>query len=309
MLIIDAIDEYLTEKKPQLSHKTYVWYTARLVELEKWCSSHGITELGKITPSHVAQFIDGLKSENSYTRHGYGQVVKGFLRYFLDDNDAGISEKTVRRIKLTKQVIKGVEIFTPFEIDKLLRACERLPFPFRGRAIVLTLLDTGIRASEMCYDSSRPEEETGLRMDRLVLGRDQDSYIWVMGKGRKSRTVGLGNDTRMALKRYISRERKRDVSDYVFLSRKNEPLGVRMLETYLDELGNEAGVKNVHPHRFRHHFAVNQLMLGTSDLVLMSLMGHTSLDATKVYTRAMTQAQARKVAPSVVDKHMRRARA
>jgi len=144
-------------------------------------------------------------------------------------------------------------------------------------------------------------------MDCVVLGRD-DSYVRVMGKGRKSRTVGLGQLSTLALRRYLNRERSgygssnSDSNSYVFLAREGGPLSVRMLQQLLAELGEAAGVTGIHPHRFRHTFAVSQLLAGTSDLVLMRLLGHTTLEATKIYTRAMSQEQARKSAVSVMDR-------
>ena len=172
--------------------------------------------------------------------------------------------------------------------------------PHRNRAIVHMLLETGVRAAELCYDATRPEEETGLRMSNLILGRT-DSFIWVMGKGRKPRTIGLGQETSLATRRYLNRERGQSQSPYVFLSRGDEPLSVRMLQQCLHALGDLAGVPDVHPHRFRHTFAVNQLLSGVSDLVLMQLLGHTTLESTRIYTRAMTQLQARNAAGSIID--------
>ncbi|HEY7415150.1 MAG TPA: tyrosine-type recombinase/integrase [Ktedonobacteraceae bacterium] len=101
-----------------------------------------------------------------------------------------------------------VELLTPSDIGKLFRATERTRLPFRNVALLHILLDTGLRASECCYDADRPQEETGLRMEGVFLGRGREqSYIQVWGKGQKSRTIGLGMATSLALKRYLNRER------------------------------------------------------------------------------------------------------
>jgi site-specific recombinase XerD len=238
MNLSDAIEEYLIEKKPELSVKTLRWYTKRLNDFEVYCTERDITELDQITASTVVRFVDALPSTNSYTRHGYGQVVKCFMNYFLHDEQAGIKERTVKNIKLVKQ-------------------------------------------------------EIALKMDDLYLNKF-DPFIIVHGKGKKSRSIPLSDTSLLHLKRYINRERKRDIREYVFLSRKNEPLGIRQLEQHI-----------------RHHFAVSQLAMGTNELILAKLMGHTSLEATKVYARSMSQAQIRKVTPSVLEQDMgkRRARA
>lgn len=297
-----AIEEFLGTKQNSITQSTYVWYERFLGYFDEWARMNGLTTLNQITAIHVQQFVAASSSSNTNTRHARAQVIKGFLSWCSQDEEMGVKERTVKRIEMPKLVQSEVKLFTDADIMRLFRACDQMKNPHRNRAIVHMLLDTGIRASELCYDSDRTDEETGLKMDCLVLGRGGDSFIRVMGKGMKARTVGLGNETTMYVRKYLNRERGRSDSSYVFLARGDEPLSVRMLQQFLDRLGELAGVEDTHPHRFRHTFAVNQLLNGTSDLVLMRLLGHTTLDSTKIYTRAMTQLQAMKAAPSVVDR-------
>jgi site-specific recombinase XerD len=304
MLIRSAIEEYLASKQNSITAKTYDWYEEFLDLFLTWTDSHRLTRLEEVGPTQVAQFVaDCAPNASPHTRHACAQVVKGFLKWCSLDDELGVRAKTVSRIEMPKLVQSDVELFTPDDVSRLLRACDRVPLPHRSRAIVHLLLDTGIRASECCYDSEHTNEETGLRMDNVFLGRGGgESYVWVMGKGLKPRTVGVGHETCLALHRYFNRERNGSPDGFVFLSRHGNPLSVRMLQQFLSDLGDLAGVPNTHAHRFRHTFAVNQLLAGTSDLVLMRLMGHSSLESTKIYTRAMSQVQARKLGVSVVDR-------
>jgi integrase/recombinase XerD len=234
--------------------------------------------------------------------------MKGFLNWCAQDDEMGVRKRTVERIEMPKIVQSEVELLSERDIARLMAACDKMTQPHRNRALVHILLDTGVRASELCYDSARPaDEETGLRMDNLILGRGTESFIRDM-KGLKSRTISLGQQTTMAMRKYLNGERGHSLSQYVFLSRDGDPLSERMLQQFLNELGENANVRNVHPHRFRHTFAVNQLLAGTSDLVLMRLMGHTTLDSTKIYVRAMSQQQARNATASVVDQMRRKLR-
>lgn len=306
-----SIDEYLGSKQNSITHGTYEWYAGFLSLFDTWIAEQGISDLAHVTPVHVQQFVSASPTTNTHTRHARAQIVKGFLNWCAQDEEMGVREKTIKRILMPKMEESELELFTDEDILKLFKACDKTKHPHRNRAILHVLLDTGIRASELCYDGDRPEEETGLRMEHVILGRSDESFIRVMGKGRKTRTVGFGNETRLAFQRYFNRERGRAACTYVFLAQGNErQLSVKRLGEQLSVLGRHAGVEHVYPHRFRHTFAVNQLMNGTSDLVLMKLMGHTSLESTKIYTRAMSQMQARKAAPSVVDRmkkqpHMR----
>ncbi len=306
MEITSAIEEYLGSKQNSITRKTYEWYALFLSKFDDWCKEQGLTDLTQITTLHIQRFVAAAPTNNTNTRHHRAQVVKGFLAWCARDEDMGVREKMVRRIEMRKVEQPDIEIYTSAEISKLFRACEKMKHPHRNRAIIHMLLDTGVRASELCFDGERPEEETGLRMENLILGRGDESFIRVMGKGRKVRTVGLGQETTQALRKYLNRERGHSDCPYVFLSRDGEPLSKRMLQQLLNELGGLAGVKNCHAHRFRHTFAISQLVNGTSDLVLMKLLGHTTLDSTKIYARAMSQIQARKAASSVVDTMRRR---
>jgi site-specific recombinase XerD len=303
--ISTSIDEYLATKQVSLRWSTHDWYSRFLGQFEKWTIEHQLNDLSQITAGHVAQFIADTPSHNTYTRHHRAQIVKGFLSWCAKDSDMGVRKSVVERIEMPHIQESEVEIFTPNDIAKLFRAAERTKQPFRNIALLHILLDTGIRASELCFDADRPHEETGLRMDGVFLGRRREqSYIRVDGKGQKIRTIGLGASTTLALRRYLNRERNNHASPFVFLSQDGEPLSIRMLQQLLDHLGRIAGVSNVHPHRFRHTFAVNQLLAGTSDMVLMRLMGHSTLDSTRIYIRAMSQMQARTSAISIVDRLM-----
>ena len=298
MKIEDGIDEYMTSKSNSLTAKTLRWYTYHLKRFALWCKENDVQDLPLITASHVQRATTDYHTDNSYSKHGYTQVIKGFLNWCAQDEDTGVKERTVRRIEMPKVEQSDIEILSDQEILKLLKTCEKMPLPYRSKALITILLDTGARVSELCYDSARPQEQTGLLLEHVnLIG---DSYIWIMGKGRRSRTLGIGEETRKSLKSYLNRERPKH-GDYFFLARDGEPLGIRMLEQFITDLGSLSGISPCYPHRFRHTFAVNQLLAGTSDIVLMRLMGHTTLESTKIYMRGLTQLQARQSAPSIID--------
>lgn len=301
LLIRDGIEEYLLAKQNSITRDTYAWYRRFLSLFNAWTDQNRIRELGEVRASHVQQFVSDAPTENTHTRHARAQIVKGFLSWCARDVETGVKRSVVDRIEMPRLVQSEVELLNEVDFRRLINACDHTMHPHRNRAILHLLLDTGIRAGELCFDSERPGDETGLRMENVFLAHGNDSYIRVMGKGRKQRTVGLGTVTTLMVRRYIGRERLGINTGFLLLGRDGEALSVRMLQQLLAHLGELAGVPDVHPHRFRHTFAVNQLLAGTSDLVLMRLMGHTSLAATQVYSRAMTQVQARSSAISVVD--------
>jgi integrase/recombinase XerD len=306
-----AVREYLASKENSWTHDTSRWMSWMLEErFLPWCEKQGLRDLSQITAVQVQAFVAAEPALSANTRHHRAQVVKGFLRWCSVDEDMGVREKMVKRIEMPKVEQPEIEIYTQAEINRLLAVAAETRYALRNRAIVLLLLDTGVRASELCPDSDRPEERTGLLLEHVFLGqRNTESYILVMGKGRKSRTVGLGREARLAVMKYLNHERPRIVDHpYLLVAKGGEALTSRGLESVIQDLGDRARVKNAHPHRFRHTFAIQQLLAGTSAFVLMQLLGHSSLESTKIYVRALSQEQARQASVSVVDAMKKRQR-
>jgi site-specific recombinase XerD len=302
MQVRDAMEEFLASKY-DLRFRTREWYRWILEKFSCWCVQEGL-ELEQVNAVEVRRFLSGLNAQSSHTLHGYAQVVKGLLSfiYLEEGHEELVSAKTIKRIKLPKLEKKRITIFTPAEIETLFEACdmeEATSLRMRNRAILSLLFDCGLRLSEVAYDGDRPEEETGLRMGYIFL-KPSESYLVVTGKGGKEREVGMGNKARLALKRYITDYRDKSPSPFVFLSRRGDPLSTRHLGYIVGQLGERAGIKECHPHKFRHTYACRYLLAGGELFKLSILMGHTDIKVTQLYWRAITAMQARQ-GPSVLD--------
>jgi len=187
-----------------------------------------------------------------------------------------------------------VEPFTREEIEALLKACEycqlaettdrrrftmRRPTGKRDRALILTLLDSGLRASELCaLKIGDVDAKTGkVLIKHGVTGG---------AKGGKGRTVFLGKAVRRALWLYLSsREDGEDADAPLFLGKFNRPMTRDVLRQVIRSLGKKAQIKNCHPHRFRHTFAITYLREGGDVFTLQALLGHHSLDMVQHYAR------------------------
>ena len=176
-----------------------------------------------------------------------------------------------------------VEPFTKEQVEALLKVAEycreantteRRRFTMRratgrrNRAIILTLLDTGLRASELCaLKISDVDQKTGkVEVKHGVCGG---------AKGGKGRTVYLGQGTRRALWRYLAeREDGEDPNAPLFVGKFNRPLNSNSLRHVIVELGKKAQVGKCHPHKFRHTFAITYLRSGGDVFTLQALLGH-----------------------------------
>lgn len=304
-LIEEMMDEYLALKEAAgRSSKTLRWYTYHLSYFHTWCEEHQITTPAQVvTAQKLLQAFNECHLTNPTSRHGYMQVVRGFLNWCALDASLGIRELVLRSLKIPKGQEEDVPILSKDHIKKLYKACEKSPNPIRDECMVKMLLDTGVRLKELVYDSST-NEKSGVKLEDVYLKTRKwnaaSSYIVVHGKGRRDRSINIGAATEAAVRRYLRTERGRPEHDFLFASRLG-PLSARMVEHRIKELGEQAGIPNLHPHLFRHTFAVNALLSGVPELILMQILGHSSLAATRIYVRAAQNRGAKDKVPSLVD--------
>jgi site-specific recombinase XerD len=140
----------------------------------------------------------------------------------------------------------------------------------RNRAIILLLLDTGIRADELC---------TMKNADLDLKGQ----LIKVFGKGDKERIVPICSKTAQALWRYTAARPGARPDEPLFLTREGNEFNRHRLLKQLQAIGNRAGVRNVHPHRFRHTFAISFLRNGGNGYALQMILGHTTMEMVRKY--------------------------
>ena len=98
--------------------------------------------------------------------------------------------------------------------------------------------------------------------------------------------VYLGKAARRTLWRYLAeREDHVDADAPLFLGQLSRRLRRDTLRQLLRDLGRRAGVKNCHPHRFRHTFAVTYLWSGGDVFTLQAILGHSTLEMVQHYAR------------------------
>lgn len=142
----------------------------------------------------------------------------------------------------------------------------------RNRAVLLLLLDTGMRASELCQ----------LRVNGVD---NHNRRVHVMGKGSKERSIPFSPRTGQTLWRYLASRVDLRTNDPLIATMDGHDLNRARLLKMLVSIGKRAGVSDVHPHRFRHTFAIQYLRNGGDPYTLQALLGHSSLDMVKVYLR------------------------
>ncbi|MGA2490692.1 MAG: tyrosine-type recombinase/integrase [Anaerolineales bacterium] len=291
MLISKCIEGYFFDKTTTYSKKTLDAYHFVFNNLINFLGDKEITE---VTPDDLKRYINWLREDYKPVRPSGDTSPlapasvdlnwKGVRSLFHWAND----ELGVPRpdLKMPRPSFKRphVQAFSEDEIRRLLKACEytvdkahngsshvyrqRRPTAHRDKAFILTLLDTGLRLGEAL---------------RLTIGdvnyETGEIIVAPFGTGKKTRprVVLLGATSRRAVWLYVARLQNSDPSDRLFPM---SPVSTRML---LDRLGERAKVPNVHPHRFRHSFALWYLRNGGDIFTLQRLLGHGSLDMVNYY--------------------------
>lgn len=142
--------------------------------------------------------------------------------------------------------------------------------PERTRAILLMMLDTGLRVGEL----------VGLKIFQVD---HRNSRVKMMGKGALERSVPFSPRTAQALWRYLTTRPDAEQEDPLFTTYNGRKIDSTQLGKSLKALGVKAGVKGVHPHRFRHTFAIQYLRNGGDPYTLQKMLGHSTLDMVKRY--------------------------
>jgi len=204
-----------------------------------------------------------------------------------------ITNHVVRAVRPPRPEQPVIVPFSREDIEAMLVACGRSnlytrpderecsytrPTATRDRAIILLLLDTGIRAGELAADPRH--QSHGLAIQDL---NQRNLQIKVLGKGDKERIIPISHSTLKSLWRYLLAYPDANPADPLFRSITGRPVTVNGLRQLIKRLGQRADVANAHPHRFRHTFAITFLRNGGKTFELQHLLGHSTLEMVKRY--------------------------
>ncbi len=183
-------------------------------------------------------------------------------------------ENRLKNLKLPKPENLIIEPLTPEEMVVALDAIDQKKAAGRrNHVIVVLMLDTGLRASEV----------VGARFNDF---NTMEGCIKIMGKGRKERIVPVGNVAQTALSEYITYVRSEIAApdcDSLFVSENGKPITVNALKLFFSRLAKRSGVCRLHAHLCRHTFATRFLVNGGDVFSLQQILGHSTLEMVRHY--------------------------
>jgi len=263
----------------------------------KYCLKHLVEflddkDIQDIAPGELSAFMQYLSDEYTPNRpdgnedplspaaiDNHWKSTRSLLKWA--DDVLGIENPSMDMPRLPN-VRPTIRAFSIEEIKKLLYACEyskevecerrqpfryRRPTRFRDKAIILTLLDTGIRIGELCRLKTN---EINLETGEIVIAPHGSSVK------SKPRIVYLGKSARRAVWTYLAKEPREGYENLFGI----QPSSIRSV---LKRMAERAGISTAHPHKFRHTFAINYLRNGGDVFTLQRLLGHSTLDMVRTY--------------------------
>ncbi len=240
-------------------------YSEALEIFGSFLATRGMPQnVAAITREHAESFItDQLERWKPGTAKARYGALRGLFNWLVEEGELAASP--MAKMKTPTVPETPPEVLTDEDFKRLLKACDGAGFgERRDRAIIMMLLDTGMRRSELA----------GLKVEDVDF---EHNVAVVMGKGRRPRACPFGRKTALALDRYLRARAKHREAELPWLwighRGKMTPEGIYVILAYR---AAQAGLQGVHPHLFRHSFAHHWLAAGGQEGDLMRLAGWRS---------------------------------
>jgi site-specific recombinase XerD len=269
-----AIEAFLSDKKSQnLSRATLGFYHEKLLRFTEYCEGRAIKSILQITPNDLRQYMLHLeeKGHNPGGCHAAYRTIRAFLNWWEMEVEPDGWKNPIRKTKPPKVDLEPLEP-VKFEIAyALLDTCEKGTFyGDRDHAIILMLMDTGLRASEML---SIDLENVNLINGKVTVTKT---------KSRKFRNVFLGKKTRKALRAFL---KHRNSGGPLWILKNGQRLTYAGLRTIIRSRALKAKVNAPSLHSFRRFFALESLRNGIDLMSLQTLLGHADLQVVRRYIK------------------------
>ncbi len=232
-------------------------------------------DLDKVLTESIKDYLHYLQSTRSYKSTTLSRVIASIRVLFEFGVMNGMLESSPAAFIHNPKLPKKLPIYLiDSELKKLLSAPnENDVMGKRDFAILVSLGFTGMRRQEL----------VGMDLTSIDLER---RTIKVMGKGSKERLIPMNEYVFNAVNTYLDVRPITGDPQAVFLNRQGGRLTGRSIVNIVQKYVRIAGIgkENISPHKLRHTFATLLHMNDVDILEIKSLLGHSSITSTQIYT-------------------------
>ena len=223
--------------------------------------------VNEITTEMLRNYLADYKNNSNagmVTIDNMRRTLSSFFAWL--ENEDYIVKSPVRRIHKVKTTRRVKETLTDENLEKLRDTCSNV----RDLAILELLISTGMRVGEIT------------RLNILDMNFQERSCI-VLGKGNSEREVYFSAKSKMYIKKYLETRTDDNEALFVSLIKPYNRLGISGIEIAIRNLGREANINKVHPHKFRRTMATMAIDKGMPVEQVQKLLGHIKIDTTMEY--------------------------
>lgn len=272
---MDAFLDHLRVERG-LSKNTLAAYGQDLASFAGFMRDRGVSRAAEVNADNISAWMVHLSTEGASKRTAARKLssLRGWLRFLIREGELQTDASA-----LISRPRFGRRLPAPLPFEEVLRLIQR-PDPstsrgLRDRAMLSLAYAAGLRVSEL----------VGLKLGDIDFQR---GIAQAFGKGKKRRLVPLGEVALTHLSEYLQARQDADASDregYVFWGRNRRPMTRAGFWKLVGGYARAAGLsQHVHPHRLRHSFATHLLSGGADLRSIQTLLGHTNIATTEVYT-------------------------
>jgi site-specific recombinase XerD len=286
-LVIDFLEHLEVERgRSQKTSENYHLYLMRLIEFAGDITVDNVTdELVRKWRLWLNRYKNEFDGDLATITQSYHLIaLRSFLHYCAK---RGIETLGPQNIELPKVKRKQVSFLNIDEVQNLIQNIDTsTESGLRDRAIIELLFSSGLRVSEL----------VALNRDHVNMKRRE---FTVRGKGQKDRPVFISAEAAKHLESYLQARTDSLVPLFVSYSNHHSDattsgdfrrLTARSVQRIVSHHAKLAGItKQVSPHTMRHSFATDLLMNGADIRSVQSLLGHSNIATTQVYTHVTDQ--------------------
>jgi integrase/recombinase XerD len=234
-------------------------------------------QINEFNPDTVEQyFLKGCEGLSKSTLSRYLSAIKAYIQYTsLNTTQYDFTDSLTYEFK-SKRLPK---VITLKEFDTLLESAQSQEAHPDEYLIIMLLFTSGLRVSE-CVD---------LTLNSVSL---KEKTLKIVGKGDKERIVLIHDQCFEVLTQYLSQERSKRLvskSNRVLIQPNGNVYTRQKIHELVHACGQRVGLNTMHPHRLRHGFASTLLRQGADLRSVQTLLGHSDIKTTQIYTHISDQ--------------------